>query len=327
MHWNAQGITNPSSIYQLEHTLNQKKIDIVFINETFLNKKSKFKLHNYNIYRQDRLTHGGGVLIGIKKSIPHQFISSIPTINIENVSIIIFINNRPIRFTSAYSPKYNNSFINDINLITDQISEYFVFGDLNARHTSWNCPNNNTAGNMLYNHQLNSNYYIHYPHSFTRFGQRSSYTQPSVIDLLLTNSNLNISSIDTHPGLLHSDHVPITCQIYGSITETTKLIPMYNRANWREINVFVDTEIQRNNLLSVSLNETNIEQILDKTTYLVQEAAKKVPVKKIQIWQRKLTQRTLFLIGQRNRFTRKCKDRSITEKDNIFHLSYNNSII
>lgn len=59
MHWNAQGITNPTLIYQLEHMLNQKQVDIIFINETFLNQKHKFKMSNYKIYRQDRLTHGG----------------------------------------------------------------------------------------------------------------------------------------------------------------------------------------------------------------------------------------------------------------------------
>lgn len=50
------------------------KIDIVFINETFFNQNSKFKLQSYNIYREDRVTHGGGVLITVKNSIPHQLV-------------------------------------------------------------------------------------------------------------------------------------------------------------------------------------------------------------------------------------------------------------
>ena len=49
--------------------------------------------------------------------------------------------------------------------------DYFIFGDLNARHTSWNCMQNNTAGIALFKHQLSSNYYIYFTSSFTRFSQ------------------------------------------------------------------------------------------------------------------------------------------------------------
>lgn len=305
MLWNAQGITNPTAIYQLEYIINQKAIDVIFINETFLKQNHKFKMANYNVYRHDRLSHGGGVLIAIKNTIQHQYVSTISTANIENVSIIIYINNRPIRFTSAYCPRYSSSFIDDINKITSTTSEFFIFGDFNAHHTSWNCQGNNTAGRKLYSHQLSSSYYIHSSSTFTRFGQRSTTTQASVIDLLLTNSTLNISRIETHPGLLNSDHVPVTCQIYGSIVQRKALVPLYHLANWKAINKWVDNEIRRNSLSSAIITESNIESILDKITQITQEAAKKVPVKEKQVWQRKISQITLYLIGQRKRYVRK----------------------
>ena len=114
MHWNAQGITNPASILELEQVLHHKKIDIIFINETFLKTNHKFKLTNFKVYREDRRTHGGGVLIAIKNSVPHERISMFQTSNIENISIIIKINNRHVRFTSAYSPKYTPRFTDDL---------------------------------------------------------------------------------------------------------------------------------------------------------------------------------------------------------------------
>ena len=96
-----------------------------------------------------------------------------------------------------------------IVLIIRSSNDYFIFGDHNARHTSWNCSTNNTAGDSLYLHQSNSQYYIFSPHSFTRFGQSANPTQPSVLDLL-TNSNLYFSQLETHQELFNSDHTPIT---------------------------------------------------------------------------------------------------------------------
>ena len=49
MHWNAQAITSPSAMLELEHVLNEKHIDIVLINETFLKPHHRFKLKNCNI--------------------------------------------------------------------------------------------------------------------------------------------------------------------------------------------------------------------------------------------------------------------------------------
>ena len=107
MHWNAQGLTSPSAMLELEHVFNEKHIDFVLIN--------KFKLKNLNIRREDRLTRGLGVLIGIKKNIPHNRLPKFPTITIENVSILISVKNRPIRIATAYCPQYSSHFTDDLD--------------------------------------------------------------------------------------------------------------------------------------------------------------------------------------------------------------------
>ena len=81
---------------------------------------------------------------------------------------------------------------------------------------------------------MSSHYYIYSPNSFTRFGQTSSPPRPSVVDLL-TNSNLVFSQQETHPEILNSDHMPITCTIFGSLIENCIKIPLYGKANWKEI--------------------------------------------------------------------------------------------
>lgn len=81
MQWNAQGITSPSAITELELFITEKQIDIFLINEIFLNSSHKFKINNFKVYREDRTTHGGGVLIGIRKDIPHHRINDRKCVN------------------------------------------------------------------------------------------------------------------------------------------------------------------------------------------------------------------------------------------------------
>lgn len=231
MHLNVRGMTNQASIYEIEKAIHDFKVDIICVNETFLNSNHKIKTRNFKIYREDRPSHGGVVLIAIKSTIPHERLHKIQTSSIENVSIKITMNNHPVRITSAYCPKYTSSFIHDVEKITSGNEDFFIFGDFNGRHSSWTCLNSNKAGKKLYAHQLSSNYYIHYPASFTRFGQNAIPTQSSVLDVLLTNSSLDFSPIETHPGILSSDHAPISCQITGTTTVRTSTIPLYNKAN------------------------------------------------------------------------------------------------
>ena len=117
--------------------------------------------------------------------------------------------------------------MNDLNKLTTGSMDYFIYEDLNARHTSWNCMQNNTAGIALFNHQLNFNYYIYSTSSFTRFSQNETPTQQSVIDIILSNFSLQISSLIAHPGTPNSDHSPISCGIHGSMLKHIQQIPLY----------------------------------------------------------------------------------------------------
>lgn len=115
LHWNAQSITNISTAKQLELLLLEDQIDIVSLNKTFLKAHHKLHLSGYKIYRNDRLDAAkGGVAIAIKHSIKHAPLPPYKTKKIENVSIMVNINRRNVVFTSAYSPKYFNSFEADL---------------------------------------------------------------------------------------------------------------------------------------------------------------------------------------------------------------------
>lgn len=108
--WNAQSIANISKKKELELFIINEKIDIILLAETYLNANSDLALTNYIVYRNDRHSHAGGVALAIRRNIEHRLLPNINTSTIENISIELKIANTPTIITSAYSPRYTNTF-------------------------------------------------------------------------------------------------------------------------------------------------------------------------------------------------------------------------
>lgn len=231
MQWNAQGTTNFTTIKQIEQLLSQEDIDILCLAETFLKSHHKFYLNGYRVYRNDRENgHGGGVAIVIKNSIKHKLLPICKTALIENISVAIFINGKERVFTSAYCPKYFKYFRSDIKKLTKGNKEFFVFVDFNAKNTAWNCEQNNTMGNILYDLQLKSNFFIYNSDTATHFPH--SGNTPSNLNIYILNSPLHISEITSLHDQLNFDHCPITCFINAhNIDRTEKRTFNFKHAN------------------------------------------------------------------------------------------------
>ena len=120
------------------------------------------------------------------------------------------VNNRRIVVVSSYNPNPSSHFLNDIQKLFSSFSEFLIIGDFNAHYTGWNCYNNNTVGNTLYNHQLQNNYYICYTNDHTRFSYNYIHQFPSTVDLIHSNSTVPIKELKTYKDELNSDNVPVT---------------------------------------------------------------------------------------------------------------------
>lgn len=230
--WNAQSVTSKEKIIELEILLRERDIHVVCIQETYLNRANKFYLPNFTIYRNDRATHGGGVAIAIRKEITHYPLRSKGTVTIENIAIAIRFNNKLINIYSAYCPHYSNNFERDLTAMTTTTSECIIFGDLNAKHTTWGCAKNNSAGNALLNHLNTSDFLLLAPRSHTHHPH--SGATPSTIDILLTNLSEHVGTPVTLNHQLSSDHFPVLTRINGGYEVTRRIQYQYFRANWQE---------------------------------------------------------------------------------------------
>lgn len=114
-----------------------------------------------------------------------------------------------------------------------------IFGDLNAKHTSWNCRSNNVSGNALFSLQHNNEFMIYHTDTHTHFPH--SGQSPSTIDLLISNVNFAFDLV-AHDDQMQSDHAPIIC-IYGTMKRTERKFYDYSRANWQKFRHIINTEI------------------------------------------------------------------------------------
>lgn len=267
MLWNAQSITNKATQKQLEHILDSQKIDILLLVETFLKPQHSFHLKNYTVYRNDRLSYAhGGVAIAIRNGIVHKVRAPFNTGTIENIAIETKINNQLTCIVVAYSPKYSIDFANDIDILSSTNMQYLIFGDFNAKHTSWNCSNNNKSGNILFGAQQVSHFMVYHPPNHTHYPH--SGQTPSTIDLVLSNVNFAFN-IFTHPNQISSDHTPVICCTLGEFEETHKEMFNYHEADWNKFRRFIDNNVTE---IPVPVSIENIDNAIEDFTSMVLNA-------------------------------------------------------
>lgn len=257
LYWNANSVRN--KIHELYAFLTDNDIKIACICETFLLSNDILPSHpNFITYRNDRTTNhrSGGVAIIMNRQIKHQIVSIKPTKLIENVSIeIILDNGSKVLISSLYlfggltQESIRQNFSHDIAIITSNRSSYLAMGDFNARHRSWNCTNANLAGNILARKHERLNFLLKFPSLPTCF---KSHSNPSTIDLLLTNGIHQTSDIVTHTSASDHDMCTFELSLNNNFHENFQVrIPLFRKANWVKYQEIVTTRIDALDIPSI----------------------------------------------------------------------------
>lgn len=232
--WNANSIANKN--IDLSNYLSKHNTDVMMVCETYLKPQHRFSVPNYTIHRLDRLIGPkGGVLVLVKSNIEHKLLPSFNLKVIEAIGIQINVNSSPVSLIGAYHPGGNNNtydFKNDIHKLTSIRNSYFICGDLNSRHRMWNCASSNQAGKILFDEMQLGQFSIFHSNTPTHFPVNSN-SNPSTIDIILTNNKHNISDPQTSIDLT-SDHLPVHFNINCSCIpiKTDVKISDYANANW-----------------------------------------------------------------------------------------------
>ena len=158
--WNNQGVRPKRK--ELELYLKENVIDIIALNETFLNKTLNFHNSGYDTIRNDCSTgQRGGVAFLVKHGlvINKEYKNSDFSIITENKALAINLelsNNRNLTLATIYFPNGNPnlSIFQSINNLSTNVM--FV-GDFNSKLESFGCAHRNPSGPMLKNIQNNFN--------------------------------------------------------------------------------------------------------------------------------------------------------------------------
>ena len=102
---------------------------------------------------------------------------------------------------------YNNSFIQGFAMLTDDNNEYYIFGDFNAQHQTWNCVHANTNRNIFFNHNIRSDYFIYHTLQHTRYPQNCDNNNASTVGYyrLLEKSSKKLL-LNDYPNLQKKTH-------------------------------------------------------------------------------------------------------------------------
>ena len=127
LQWNARGLTK-SRLEEFRSLLNSLDPDLVFISETYRNKKYQIRFKKFFTLNRNRNTRrGGGVTLLVKKSL--QF-SALPSCSTRK-GAKIQVESGPVHCFSVYCPR-GDCQADEIKNLLNCPSPVILAGDLNA---------------------------------------------------------------------------------------------------------------------------------------------------------------------------------------------------
>ena len=204
-YWNCRSISNKLPFFQ--SFIYSSTIHIFALSETWLSDKiySKEILPSgYNIYRSDRHTRGGGVLIGVSSSLSSHLIASHSSID---MVVVQLLTSPPITLCCTYippscSPDYFSSCISALTTIMTHHQNVIILGDFNLPDIDWSCLTSHSPFSDLLCDFI-------FQYNLTQLLLNSTHSKGNILDLLITNSDHRISNLHITPCSenLFSDHL------------------------------------------------------------------------------------------------------------------------
>ena len=213
--WNCQGIRPKRK--ELELYLKENVIDIIALNETFLNKKLNFCISGYDIIRNDRsIGQKGGVAFLVKHGlvINKEYRNSDFNIITENEALAINLelsDNQNLTLATIYYPNGNPNF-SLFQSINNLSTDFMFVGDFNSKLESFRCAHRNPSGPMLKNIQKQHNLIYLNSDEHTHMDRAKGSTD--IVDTVFISPNLAKHDIQFQIGDdLGNDHLPIKITI------------------------------------------------------------------------------------------------------------------
>ena len=221
----------------------ENDIDILTLNEAWLKSNFNLDILNYTIIRKDRASRlwrwGGAILVF--NVIKFVIIDTCSTINTDNEAITILLkgSQNPISTSTIYIPRASTINIMLRNNIKNSVDSIIITGDLDAKHTDFNCTKTDKWGITLKKAWYNAaDLFIADNSKPTHRNSRKNTSD--IIDYIISSSAIfnNIQNLTLNSNL-SSDHFAILFDFSTNNNKSTPLpikVKLYHKADWDSIN-------------------------------------------------------------------------------------------
>ena len=264
---NANGLKAKSRLPVVADLLRTHNIDILLVQETRLKANMRASIVGYHHYRIDSSPGIRGLSTFIKHGLTHAQHLPLNNSDVETQATEVTLADEQLIIFNAYkSPSNDHLDTSDIDRMLAAGRAVIVVGDLNCKHTAWDCRYNNKAGKQLYNHYRQRSYQIVAPDEPTRTDPRDAGT--STLDIALTQGVRHLVTAETLD-CVGSDHNPVLFTVHA----TPRHSPApprhnYNRARWPSF----QSQLQRGLTIQRFNSEQEIDEGVATLTCAIQEA-------------------------------------------------------
>lgn len=219
---NARSLVNKISPFQ--SFVYTSHYQVIGVTETWLSPciyDNEILPSHYTIFRHDRSSRGGGVLLAISKSISTSPVPSPP--DLEAVSVVCDLN-EPITFCVVYVPpnapdSYHSCLRNYLTHLASISTNVIFMGDFNYPDVSWDRLVGCTQASHLFCDLV-------FDLNLHQLVNVSTHVQGNTLDLVVTNSHHLITSLtvtqDTRY-FLKTDHFLVSFNIAQCLTPNTHI--------------------------------------------------------------------------------------------------------
>lgn len=240
IYFNSRSLSN--KIANFDFLLNSNKNDLILITETWLKKNLADSLicpANYDIFRCDRPSKGGGVALLTKKQFPLLPVETARTKHFEILCLDLIISlDDKIRFILVYFPPKSASNADSIERLCNELFvlcstdlKVILIGDFNFPGINWSdLTGKSSADNLFLDFILETKLF-----QLIEFPTRGK----NLLDLILTNDKSLFGNITNEAPFMSSDHCSICFSINYRmhITESKTFLDFFH-ADYNNMNVY-----------------------------------------------------------------------------------------
>ncbi len=223
--WNSRSVSN--KILFIQSYILSKLLDIICITETWLTNEhfdSEILPIDFCIYRRDRESRGGGILIGVKKSIPSRLYS----IGCNAEFLAIEISTKPtVLLCCVYVPPnspndYYTNIISSLRSLSTS-NHIIILGDFNTPDINWN----SLSGSTFFSNELCE---LTFDMNLSQLITTPTHKHGNILDLVFTNLPGQTQNLQVDNSTLFSDHFFITFDLKLNLpsSKSNKAKPLFN---------------------------------------------------------------------------------------------------